>query len=213
MESKSYIKYVTLFNELQISKKWIEYNEFVERIYSDLRVGLFPFLPENALDEVIAMIKKYTICVHIETPRKGCHGQYRKAVWNANHIISINNNLDKNTFLYVFIHEYAHLIQDLIFLCSPVHGYEFCFCLNKLKNYFVKKQIINSEYGFDKYPAKDDKFFLRRIHIGVNFKYKEKVYTRGMGKNKKIHCKLLSDNAILELEPNTLVESVLDLQW
>ena len=211
MESKSYIKYVTLFNERQYSKKWIECDEFVEKICYNLRIGLLPFLPENALDEVVAMIKKYPICVQIETPRKKRRGAYQKAVDKTNHIIYINNNLDNEEFLDVFLHEYAHLIQELTFLRSPWHDWEFAFCLKKLKDCFVKKNIIaenrvhmNTEFLF----------LLEKIRFGVTFKYKGNVYKKVLFNDKKIHCKLLSsDNTILELEPDTLVEPVLDLQW
>jgi len=106
MSNSSCIQFVELSNRRQCAKKWIFYDEVIKETRFDISEALAPYLPANALDEVVAMLNKHAVLLRIETPRKEHRGYYR---WG--HSIGINNDLDKNNFLYVFLHEYAHLTR------------------------------------------------------------------------------------------------------
>ena len=228
--------------------------EIIEKTDYDLRTTLIPFLPENALDEVVAMLQKYYFHLHITPP---C---YKYKWWNKEdfknyrgwinyspncsdpHKIYIRNNLDKDTFLEVFLHEYAHLLTRLSFSNPSWHYNEFHFCFCKLIHEFFKKKII-SEYDTyfdfkgsfkirkDFYMYKElpdwtmdeyhkyilalvsNHIFLKTIRIGSQFEYKGEIFVRGKGKQEKICCTRLSDSKIFPLEPDTPVIPALDLCW
>jgi hypothetical protein len=95
----------------------------IEKTDSDLCTALIPFLPENALDKVVAMLQKYPIHLTI-TPyvnaKDSVRGSFRKGnIYKfCPHIIHIKNNLGKDGFLQTFLHEYAHLLQTQNFYCG-----------------------------------------------------------------------------------------------
>jgi len=122
------------------SKKYGGEIKEIEKTDYDLRATLIPFLPENALDEVVAMLQKYYIhlnitpCYEYKWIKEGVKNYRGWFVYSANssnpHNIYIRNNLDKDTFLQVFLHEYAHLLTHLNFSKPAEHGnlFHFCFC-------------------------------------------------------------------------------------
>jgi len=120
----------------------------IEKTDYDLRTALIPFLSENTLDKVVAMLQKYPIhltitpCVSAE---ESVQGSFRKGnIYKFGpHIIHIKNNLGKDSFLQTFLHEYAHLLTFLTFPNAGHHDDEFHFCFCKLLREFYKKNIIS----------------------------------------------------------------------
>ena len=218
MENKSCILFVELSNRRQHSKKWIFYDEAIKETRYDLRETLIQFLPEKALDEVVAMLKKYHIVLRIETPRKEHLGYY-----NWVHTIGINSDLDKERFLSVFLHEYAHLLTYLNFPKAAAHGNEFYYCFQELVLKFIKKNIIHQEMFLPIVNRAGDyeiykkhigfKFFLKTIKVGSQIKYMDEIIIRGKGRQGLIECTRLSDNAKIKLNPNAEIMPVLDLCW
>jgi len=217
MENKSCIQFVELSNRRQFSKKWIFYDEVIKETRYDLRETLIQLLPEKALDEIVAMMKKYTIVLRIETPRKEKLGHYLGIT------IGINNDLDNDSFLSVFLHEYAHLLTCLNFPKAASHGSEFYYCFQELVLKFIQKNVIPKEMFLPIVNQSGDyelykkhigfKFFLKTIKVGSKVKYMDDIIIRGKGRQGLIECTRLSDNAKLKLNPNTETIPVLDLCW
>ena len=205
--------------------KEIEKNDY------NLRAALIPFLPENALDEVVAMLQKYSIHLHIvpcisirRCPPRGLFSYG----YSSPHSIYIKNDLDKDTFLQVFLHEYAHLLTHLSFPHSGSHNYEFYFCFCKLIREFFQKKIISEDSSYFNFKGSlflnnrshneilalvSGAFYLKTIRVDSQFEYNKESFVRGKGQQGKIRCVKLSDNMIFRLEPDTQVEPILDLIW
>ena len=215
----SCIKFVELLNRRQLSKKRIFYDEVIKETRYDLRESLVQYIPINALDEVVAMLKMHHIKLRIETPRKEslgiCYG-YRSE-------ICINNDLDKDRFLSVFLHEYAHLLTSLSFPKAEFHGTGFYYCFQELVLKFISKHlipkdmflsIVNRTGAYESYKKYFGfKFKLKIIRVGSQVTYMDEIITRGKGHQGLIDCTRLSDNTKFRLNPNTVIVPVLDLCW
>lgn len=59
-------------------------------------------------------------------------------------IISINNNLSPSKFLYVFLHEYAHLLVVQKYKNAKPHGYEWQIEFFNLLYEAIKKQLFHT---------------------------------------------------------------------
>jgi len=212
------IQFVELSNRRQFAKKWIFYDEVIKETRFDISEALAPYLPDNALDEVVAMLKKYAVLLRIETPRKESRGYYR---WG--HSIGINNNLDKDNFLHVFLHEYAHLLTYLSFPKASVHGAEFYYYFQELVLNFIEKKILHQDMflpivnysGNYNYYKKHFgfKFCLKIIKVGAKAIYMDDIIVRDKGQKGLINCIRESNNAKIQLPPGTEVLPVLDLKW
>jgi len=218
MDIMSCVKFVELSNRQQLTKKRIFYDEVIKETCYDLREVLTPLLPANAIDDVVSMLKKYNIILRIETPRKESLGIYK-----CGHTICINNNLDKDRFLSVFLHEYAHLLTFLSFPKAAVHGIEFYYCFQELVLKFIEKKILHQDMFLPIVNRSGDyeffkkhfgfKFELKTIKVGAQVFYMDEIIIRGKGRQGFINCTRLSDNMKIRLNPNTEVLPVLDLCW
>jgi len=218
MENISCIKLVQLSNRRQFGKKWVFYDEVIIETRYDLREALYPRIPANTLDEVVAMLKKHYVVLRIETPRKETLGRYE---WGCT--ICINSDLDKDRFLSVFLHEYAHLLTFISFPKAAAHGIEFYYCFQELVLKFVYQNLIpknmfqpivnrTGDYEFYK-KHYGFKFKLKTIRVGSQVTYRDEIFIRGKGRQGLIDCTRLSDNAKFRLNPNTDIVPVLDLCW
>lgn len=68
------------------------------------------FLPEGAFDSVAAYLYEHRVHLTITRERRTVLGDYRHALRDRNHRISVNGNLNKFAFLITLIHELAHLV-------------------------------------------------------------------------------------------------------
>lgn len=218
LENVSRVQFIELSNPIRLSSSTF-YDVEIKDTFYDLEKALTSFLPTEAISEVVAMLKKHNILLHIETPRKEslgiCYAYQKK--------ICVNNNLNKDRFLSVFIHEYAHLLTDLSFPKSACHGIEFYYCFQELVLVFIDKKIIPKDMflpivnrtGDYEFFKKYNRFIfeLRTIRVGRQAIYKEKIIIRGKGHQGMIHCIRVSDNAKIQLKPHSKVLPVLDLEF
>jgi SprT protein len=68
------------------------------------------FLPEGAFERVAAYLYEHKVHLTITRERRTVLGDYRHALRDRNHRISVNGNLNKFAFLITLIHELAHLV-------------------------------------------------------------------------------------------------------
>ena len=64
------------------------------------------YVPENSIKILKSWIEELDIDIKIITPRKTKLGDFRYS--NGNSLITINNNLNKYSFLITLTHEIAH---------------------------------------------------------------------------------------------------------
>jgi SprT protein len=72
--------------------------------------ALAEYLPERALEPVLDLLNTYKIHLTITKHRNTLLGDYRHAIGDMHHRISVNGNLNKYAFLITLLHEIAHLI-------------------------------------------------------------------------------------------------------
>ncbi|MFN8265267.1 MAG: SprT-like domain-containing protein [Chitinophagaceae bacterium] len=117
--------------------------------------ALSHYLPEGALDPVLEYLHRYHIHLTITKERNSVLGDYRYAVNQKNHRISVNGNLNKYTFLVTLLHEMAHLLafEHYGHRIAP-HGTEWKNEYSKVLAQFLLKKI---------FPADVEKALLKSI--------------------------------------------------
>ncbi|MFN5334471.1 MAG: SprT-like domain-containing protein [Bacteroidota bacterium] len=72
--------------------------------------ALANYIPDQALQPVLDFLNTYKIHLTITKHRNTLLGDYRHAIGDTHHRISVNGNLNKYAFLITLLHEIAHLI-------------------------------------------------------------------------------------------------------
>lgn len=106
---------------------------------------LFKFVKNNKVVEHIDQLVNAipNLSVKIEMPRNTKLGYMKYDVVNNFFIISINNNLSPSKFLYVFLHEYAHLLVAQKYKNAKPHGYEWQIEFFKLLKEAIQKELFH----------------------------------------------------------------------
>jgi SprT protein len=73
------------------------------------------YMPATAIPAVLHLLNLYVVQLTITKERKTVLGDYRHALSNKTHRISINGNLNKYSFLITLLHELAHLVTFVQF--------------------------------------------------------------------------------------------------
>lgn len=89
------------------------------------RAILANHLPSSAVGWVYAYLDRYRVHFHITRGRRSKYGDYRCPQSNHNfHEMSVNGDLPPLFFLWVFLHEAAHLETHLRYRSAAPHGHE-----------------------------------------------------------------------------------------
>ncbi len=72
--------------------------------------ALAAYLPEGTFEQVIEYLNQYKVHLTLTRERKSVLGDYRNAIPGKNHRITVNQNLNKYSFLITLLHELAHLL-------------------------------------------------------------------------------------------------------
>ena len=67
------------------------------------------YLPHGSFNEVLFYLQHHHVHLTISRKRQSILGDYRHALSDKNHRISVNGNLNKYAFLITLLHELAHL--------------------------------------------------------------------------------------------------------
>ena len=117
---------------------------------------LSKYIPEQAVPICTDWIIKLNIHLRITKDRASKYGDYRPARDKNGHIITVNHNLNRYSFLITFIHEVAHLICEKKYSrffaqanpsfggTSP-HGKEWKREYALLLKYFLSKKIFPAD--------------------------------------------------------------------
>jgi len=117
--------------------------------------ALAEYLPEGALEPVLDYLHRYKIHLTITRERNTILGDYRHAIQQKNHRISVNGNLNQYAFLVTLLHEMAHLLAFEQFgnRIAP-HGKEWKNEYSKVLAQFLLKKV---------FPADVEKALLKSI--------------------------------------------------
>lgn len=108
--------------------------------------ALSAYLPDGSLEPVLDYLHRYKIHLTITRERNSILGDYRHAVHQKNHRISVNGNLNKYSFLVTLLHEIAHLLTFEQFgnRIAP-HGKEWKNEYSKILALFLLKKIFPAD--------------------------------------------------------------------
>jgi SprT protein len=108
--------------------------------------ALAQYLPEGSLDPVLHYLHQYKIHLTITRERNSILGDYRHAIDQKNHRISVNGNLNKHAFLVTLLHEIAHLLAFENFgQRIAAHGKEWKNEYSKILAQFLLKKIFPAD--------------------------------------------------------------------
>ena len=114
------------------------------------------FLPEASFELVMLYLNEYKVHLTITRERRTVLGDYRHALRDRNHRISINGNLNPFAFLITLVHELAHLVTfEQYGNRVSAHGKEWKQVYRLLLQNFLGKQI---------FPADVEQALLKSLH-------------------------------------------------
>ncbi len=101
------------------------------------------YLPEGSFEDVSHYLLHYKVHLTITRERKSVLGDYRNALAEKNHRISVNGNLNQYAFLITLLHELAHLFTYERFGHRvQAHGAEWKNEFSKILAQFLLKKIF-----------------------------------------------------------------------
>jgi SprT protein len=117
--------------------------------------ALLHYLPQGSLDPVLQYLHQYKIHLTITRERNTLLGDYRHAIHQKNHRISVNGNLNRYSFLITLLHEIAHLVafEQYGNRIAP-HGKEWKHEYSKILAQFLLHKV---------FPADVEKALLRSV--------------------------------------------------
>jgi SprT protein len=105
--------------------------------------ALTDYLPPNTFEPVVAYLQQYKVHLTITRERKSILGDYRHAIHNRTHRISVNGNLNNFSFLITLLHELAHLLTfDKYGNRVQSHGKEWKQEFGVLLAQFIKTKVF-----------------------------------------------------------------------
>ena len=109
-------------------------------------VQLQSYLPEGSFEDVSYYLQHYHVHLTITRQRQSILGDYRHALPDKNHRISVNGNLNKYAFLITLLHELAHLFTYEKFGHRVLaHGQEWKDEFGKILAKFLLKDVFPTE--------------------------------------------------------------------
>lgn len=196
--------------------------------------ALNSFLPEGSFDEVTRYLHQYKVHLTITKERQSILGNYRNKVFDKNHRISINGNLNKYSFLITLLHELAHLLAyEKYGNKIQAHGKQWKEEYGKILNEFIPKKIFPKDIersllisvkdpaattcaephltrALKKYDIKKDGFcFIEELPEGSLFKINSgAVFKKGERIRKRFKCVEVATKKIYLFSPVYEVVSV-----
>lgn len=191
------------------------------------------YLPDQAVPPVFELIKSNEVFLKIVNQRQTKHGDYRRLP-SGDHVITINNSLNKYRFLITLVHEIAHLVAFQKFgkLIKP-HGKEWKFTFQHLMLPFIRPEIFPNKLlplianhfrnptassdtdaalsvalqQYDSSPQ--DNCFVYQLPIGTKFRLPNgRVFKKGNKRIKRYECLEIQSGRMYLFQPNAKVEAV-----
>lgn len=173
---------------------------------------LTKYIPEPAISIVADWIYLFDFKLKIKKSRSTKLGDYRPPLKGLNHQISINQDLNKYSFLITLVHEIAHLTNWNKHKHSvKPHGEEWKMEYKKLIRPFLTESIfpndvilaierymynpaasscsdLNLQRTLKKYDTTTNKLILEQLEINSRFIYKKNSYIKGKMLRKRYEC-------------------------
>lgn len=190
------------------------------------------YIPENALPEVLSLLKKHQVHLQIVNKRVTRHGDYRKLP-NGQHKITINGNLNTYKFLITLIHEIAHLVAFTKYGSQiKPHGKHWKLTFQQLMLGFLHPKIFPDELlpvlalhfknpkassdtdtrlalALKQFDPPSDKMHIFELPFGARFKIQNnREFIKGNKRVKRYECTEIATGKIYLFNPNAEVDLV-----
>ena len=104
------------------------------------------YLPPGSFEDVLYYLQHYKVHLTITRQRQSVLGDYRHAISDMNHRISVNGNLNKYAFLITLLHELAHLFTyEKYGHRVQAHGREWKEEFGKILAKFLLKKVFPAD--------------------------------------------------------------------
>lgn len=189
--------------------------------------ALSSFLPEGSFEEVAYYLHHYKVHLTITRERQSILGNYRNKVFDKNHRISVNGNLNKYSFLITLLHELAHLLaHEKYGHRIQAHGKQWKEEYGNILSEFIPKKNFPPEIekllaqslknpaattcaephlirALKKYDVKkEDHFFVEELPAGSLFKVNSgAIFKKGERIRKRFKCVEVSTKKIYLFSP------------
>lgn len=190
------------------------------------------YIPEQAMVQVLNLLKHDNLTVTIKKERKTRHGDYMRLP-NGKHQITVNSNLNHYRFLMTLIHEIAHFEAYKTYgrFIKP-HGKEWKNTFQHLMLPFLNPTIFPNEllpllakyfknpkassdtdamlsFALKQFDDILDKTYIFEIPIGSTFKiYNGKVFKKANKRVKRYECIEVKTGKLYLFNPNAEVELI-----
>lgn len=188
------------------------------------------YIPAQALEKVLQLLKHDNLIVKVKNERKTRHGDYKRLP-NNTHQITVNANLNEYRFLITLIHEIAHFEAYKQFgqFIKP-HGIEWKRTFQRLMLPFLNPEVFPLEIlpllakhfknpkassdtdtklalALKQFDAPNDKTYIFEVPFGSTFKlYNGKVFQKGNQRRKRFECVEVKTGKLYLFNPNAEVE-------
>lgn len=188
------------------------------------------YIPNQAIPEVMELLKHDNLVVKIKNERKTRHGDYRKLP-NNKHQITINSNLNQYRFLMTLIHEIAHFEAYKIHgrYIKP-HGKEWKYTFQRLMLPFLNPAIFPNEIlpllaqhfknpkassdsdtklalALKQFDPPNDKTYVFEVPLGSEFKlYNGRVFRKGAKRRTRYEALEVATGKLYLFNPNAEVD-------
>jgi SprT protein len=190
------------------------------------------YIPQNAISDVLQLLKHDNLTVKIKNERKTRHGDYKRLP-NGKHQITINSNLNAYRFLITLIHEIAHFeaYKEYGRFIKP-HGLEWKRSFQHLMLPFINPNIFPTELlpliakhfknpkassdtdatlslALKQFDEPNDKTYIFEVPFGKTFKlYNGKVFKKVNKRVKRYECIEIKTGKLYLFNPNAEVHLI-----
>lgn len=194
---------------------------------------LAKYIPEPAVDLIAHWILEYDFKLKIKRERSTKLGDWRAPYNGSNHIITVNHNLNKYSFLITLVHEVAHLVTYNKHKRNVYpHGDEWKYEYKQLMRYFLLPEIFPtdvllalqkhllspaasscSDAGLlrvlKRYDEKaENTVFVENLPFGANFMFRGKMFVKKEKVRSRYHCREASRGTLYLFNALAEVERV-----
>lgn len=169
-------------------------------------------IEESALLKLVPIVAPYKVEFKLSKPRKTKLGDYRHPYKGKHHIITVNEDLGKNSFLVTLLHELAHLIVwEKYGNKVKAHGEEWkdeyrtllvIFISNETFSPEVEEALSKSLYNIKasssadislsrvlkKVDANYERLTIEDLDLNAIFEYNKRTFIRGKLMRKRYKC-------------------------
>ena len=184
-------------------------------LYHKINQAFQQHIPAAAIHYCFLLWDKYNFTFKITRPRYSKAGDYRYSPSEKIHVITINKNLNKYSFLITYIHEVAHLVafEQYGKKIAP-HGLEWKKTFIKLMSPLLRKEVFPQDLltalyihfenpkastssdphlvkalsNYEPRELQQQHILLDELPHGSLFQFRTKVYTRLEKRRTRILC-------------------------